>query len=174
MTALSLDVWFEFNHGAETRKKISSQLKPFSHSFPQVRTVRSMPQVGRPERRRERTFVEREATDLLQAARDQKKISFKVLARRLALYGVEISPSALANRVGRGQFSVPFLLVCLRAMGHKSFRINLPEASAKYIAELRKAESGKAERKPPTPPRKAALKRVSTSGTTSSARNPRR
>lgn len=163
-----------FNHEAPLVKKISSRLKRFFRSCEGVGTVPSMAQVGRPERRRERTLPEREATDLLQAARDQKRVSFKVLAKRLAAYGVTISPTALANRVGRGQFSVPFLLLCLRAIGHKSFRITLPDMSAKDIAELKKAESAKAPRKVPTPPNLSGAKKVRTSGTTSSARNPPR
>lgn len=131
-----------------------------------------MPVVGRKERRRELTFNEREAAVYLRAVMEQQKLTFKKLAKALGTYGVELSPSTLANRLARGQFSLAFFLICMRAAGLKSFRLQLGPVTAKELAELAQAEENKKPRKPPEKPDQTA--EVSISGTTNSARNPPR
>lgn len=64
-----------------------------------------------------REFYEARAKSIIKDLREEKNISYKDLARRLAAEGVLIDVQVLINRVNQGKFSFAFALQLLAAMG---------------------------------------------------------
>lgn len=74
------------------------------------------------------------ARELLVAEMRKRKVTYKVLARRLEPYGIEETPDQLNRKVNRKRFSAAFLLACLAAMDVEAIDVP-PQVRA---TELRK------------------------------------
>jgi hypothetical protein len=70
-----------------------------------------------------RDFYETQAKALIKGLREDKNLSYKELARRLAGVGVVIDVQVLINRINQGKFSFTFALQLLAAMGVESIDI---------------------------------------------------
>ena len=65
------------------------------------------------------------AKSLVKELREDKRVSYEELARRLVAYGVRMETQALINRINRGSFTFAFAMQVLAALGVKS--IDIPQ-----------------------------------------------
>jgi hypothetical protein len=112
------------------------------------------------------TFWELEATEAIRALMRRRRIKFKQLSRLLAGYEIDVPPTTLSNKVNRGKFPFSFFVQCMYAMGLSDTRVTLSGMSDDELTAVRKAEKARRKRKFP--------EKVSTSGTTTTARKPPR
>jgi len=66
---------------------------------------------------RGRDFYAHRAKGLIKELREDRKVSYKDLARQLAAQGTPMDVQVLINRVNQGKFSFAFALQLLAAMG---------------------------------------------------------
>ena len=112
------------------------------------------------------TFWELEATEAVRALMRRRRIKFKQLSRLLAGYEIDVPPTTLSNKVNRGKFPFSFFVQCMYAMGLSDTRVTLSGMSDEELTAVRKAEKTRRKRKFPA--------KVSTAGTTTTGRTPRR
>lgn len=72
---------------------------------------------------RARDFYAREAKSIIKTAREDRKLSYKTLARRLEAQGTQMDVQVLINRVNQGKFSFAFALQLLSAMGVENLKV---------------------------------------------------
>ncbi len=70
-----------------------------------------------------REFYEAQAKTIIKGLREDKNLSYKELARRLASVGVVIDVQVLINRINAGKFSFTFALQLLAAMDVDSIEV---------------------------------------------------
>lgn len=77
---------------------------------------------------RGRDFYAQAAKSLIKAARVDRKVSYKNLARLLEDQGTHVDVQVLINRVNQGKFSFAFALEVLAALGVERLEIPRPPA----------------------------------------------
>lgn len=77
---------------------------------------------------RGRDFYAQAAKSLIKAARVDRKVSYKNLARLLEAQGTHVDVQVLINRVNQGKFSFAFALEVLAALGVERLEIPRPPA----------------------------------------------
>lgn len=80
-----------------------------------------------------RDFYAHAAKSLIKAARVDRNVSYKNLARLLEAQGTHIDVQVLINRVNQGKFSFAFALEVLAAMGVE--RIDIPRPMSKVARD---------------------------------------
>ena len=70
-----------------------------------------------------RVFYETQARELVREIREQKKISYDQLAKRLVAHGVVLETQALTNKINRGRYNFAFALQLLAALDVKMLRL---------------------------------------------------
>ncbi|HUO91491.1 MAG TPA: DUF6471 domain-containing protein [Rhizomicrobium sp.] len=75
------------------------------------------------------------ATRILQMSMMYRELSYRELADRLNAMRVQENERNLRNKIGRGEFSASFFLICLKAMEMDHLRV----ADWAWLASLRKS-----------------------------------
>lgn len=60
------------------------------------------------------------ARQMLRDEMRRRKVTYKVLSRRLEAYGIEELPDQINRKVNRQKFSAAFFLACMAAMGARN------------------------------------------------------
>ena len=77
-----------------------------------------------------REFYESRAKTIVKDLREQRQLSYRDLALRLAAIGIRVNERILINRINRGSFSFAFALQLLAAMDAESVSVPRLEPSA--------------------------------------------